>query len=328
MDRPSRAVTGAGRRTGGQLSTRRPAGKRRAHRGGARRALRYVVLGALLAPLRYFPPTQARRLGASYGRVAWWLMPRLRRRTRLHLKAAFPEWPATRHEEVARGVTPWIGRTGADFLQLGRGARSAVRRDLGVEGLEHWKAATSAGSGVVATTGHFGHWELLGAWFATLGPTVTVLYHPFPEERLDRLVRSIRERAGVEALPADGNLGSALRALRRGGVLGVVIDRPPRGGGIEDRFFGRPCRTAPGAARIAWLAGAPLLPAALWSERDRYRVSLRAPLWVRSEEEVVDVTRRLTAILEEQIRVAPEQWPWFENRWKVRSKSIGNADVG
>ena len=71
-----------------------------------------------------------------------------------------------------------------------------------------------------------------------------------------------------------------------------------------------------------------MLPAALWSERDRYRVSLRAPLWVRSEEEVVDVTRRLTAILEEQIRVAPEQWPWFENRWKVRSKSIGNADVG
>lgn len=254
-------------------------------------------------------------------------MPRLRRRTRSHLQSAFPDWPATRREEIARGVTPWIGRTGADFLQLGRGARGTLLRDLRIEGLEHWRDAASAGAGIVATTGHFGHWELLGAWFATLGPTVTVLYHPFPEERLARLVRSIRERAGVEALSAEGNLGSALRALRRGGVLGVVIDRPPRGGGIEDWFYGRPCRTAPGAARIAWLAGAPLLPAALWSERDRYRVSLRAPLWVRAEEEVADITRRLTGILEEQIRVAPEQWPWFENRWKVRPEPIGKQNV-
>lgn len=287
---------------------------------GPRRALRFALLAPLFALLGLLPARAARRVGAGYGRAAFWLMPDLRRRTRRNLAAAFPEWPAARREAVARRVTLWVGRAGADFLQVGRRGSAPLLAGAVVEGMEHWREAVAEGRGVIATTGHLGHWELLGAWFATLGLPVTVLYHPFTEARLARLVQRVRERAGVTALSAEGSLGSALRALRRGGVLGVVIDRPPRGAGVEDRFFGRPCRTAPGAARIAWLARAPILPAALWYEGDRFRVALEPPVRVGAREAVEEATRALTSCLERQVRRAPEQWPWFENRWKVRTQ--------
>lgn len=304
-----------------------------------KRILRFTALTILFLPLYALPRGLARGVGAAYGTIAWWSLPRLRRRSVENLARAFPEWSAERRRRVAQGVTRWVGRTGADFLRMGRGDRIHLLRAVVPEGLEHWEAAVAIGKGIVAVTGHFGNWELLGAWLAARGHSVHVLYHPFDEERINRLVGSVRSRAGVRGIAADRAGVRALRALRRGGVVGVLVDRVPRGPAVECRFFGRPCRTAPGAAWLARYSGAPVVPVALWDAGGgRYRLRVGSPLpspvpgeregqerdkhernaQDRDEQWVCDLTRRLTGLVEAQIREAPEQWPWFYDRWKLR----------
>ncbi len=298
-----------------------------------KRLLRYALLSVVLHPLRMWPLRSGLRAGELYGELAWMLAPGLRRRTLRNLAAAFPDWPEPRRVRTARAVFRWVGRTGCEFLHLGGPDQAGLLARIRVEGGDFWTEAVSAGRGVVLVTGHLGNWELLGAWVATLGQPFAVLYHPFEEERLDRLVRSRRERAGVSGIPAERAARPVLRILRRGGVIGILTDRVPRGPAVACRFFGMECRTTAGPAWFAVRSGAALLPVSLIREpgggfRLRFERPLR-PQRLRPEEirhgerereeaVVAALTRRLTWILEEQIREAPEQWPWFHHRWKIR----------
>lgn len=226
-----------------------------------------------------------------------------------------------------------MGRAGADFLHLGRIGSPALAT-IEIEGRAHWDAAWACGRGVVLATGHLGNWEALGAWLAALGMPVWVIYHPFREERLDRFVRGRRERAGVRGIPADGTSLRALRVLRRGEILGILIDLVPRGESVTCIFFGRECRAAPGPARLALAAGAPIVPACLVYRQGRMRVRFEAAIdpaeisaGADSTAAVREITQRLARVMEDWIRESPEQWPWFHDRWKVRGSSPRGAVV-
>ena len=296
-----------------------------------RRFLRYWLLRFVLLPLAVLPPRAARVVGEACGVVAWVLLPRLRRRAARNLLLAFPAATGAWIGRTTRGVFRWVGRAGADFLRLGR-IGSSAQAIIEIEGIAHWDAARACGRGVVLATGHLGNWEVLGAWLAALGMPVWVIYHPFREERLDRFVRGRRERAGVRGIPADGTSRRAWRVLRRGEILGILIDLVPRGESVTCIFFGRECRAAPGPARLALAAGAPIVPACLVYRHGRMRVRFEAaidpaeiPAGTDPAAAVGEITQRLARVLEDWIRESPEQWPWFHDRWKIRGSGPGRA---
>lgn len=293
-----------------------------------RRPLRYAALSLALSPLLLLPRRAARRVGEFYGAAAHALLPGLRRRSREHLQAAFPSWPPGQVRQVARAVPRWIGRTGVDFLRLDHPDTDRLLREVTVEGLVHCRDALASGRGAIVVTGHFGNWELLAAWLARVGPPMRVFYHEFTEKRLNALVWRRRNAAGVAGLVGRSAVREAARSLDRGEIVGVLIDLIPRGRGVPVHFFGRPCLAAPQAALLAQRTGAPLLPAALWwNGHGGYRARFAPPLRSGTDEgtlqeRVVRLTRSLTAVLEEQIREAPEQWPWFYERWRPVDRRV------
>ena len=198
-----------------------------------------------------------------------------------------------------------------------------------MEGLEHLEATERSGRGTLLVTAHFGNWELLAVYLARRSRKLHVLYHPFEERRLERFVRKVRDRAGIRSVSAD-RPAPALRALRQGELVGVLVDRIPHGG-VRCEFFGKECRTAEGAARLGLRTGALVLCAALWEDDSaRYRARFWPPMELaelpklpKGEEgtgssEVERLCRQFTSWTEELVRMAPERWPWFYDRWKVR----------
>ena len=296
-----------------------------------RRFLRFWLLRIVLLPLVVLPARAARIVGETCGVLAWMLLPHLRRCSARNLRLAFPAATDPWIGRTSRGVFRWVGRAGADFLHLDRIGAAAVAT-IEIEGRAHWDAARACGRGVILATGHLGNWEVLGAWLAALGMPVWVIYHPFREERLERFVRGRRERAGVRGIPADGTSLRAWRALRRGEILGILIDLVPRGESVTCIFFGRECRAAPGPARLALAAGAPIVPACLVYRRGRMRVRFepaidpaKIPTGADPTAAVGEITQRLARVLEDWIRESPEQWPWFHDRWKMRAPRGGGA---
>lgn len=295
-----------------------PPPTRRQKRRGIQRFLRYAALWPLLQLLGLLPRPLARGLADFYAALVYRFASRLRVRALRHLELAYPEWTGEQRAAVAKGAFRWVGRTGVDFLRLGSAAQRDRFRNVRVEGEEHLQSMRPD-RGVVVITAHFGNWEVLGSWLGFRGHPIRALYEPIRERRLDVLVRNTRSRGGVIST-STLETRALVRALRDAEWIGVLVDRVPRGASVVCRFFGRECQVAPGVARLARAGRALVLPAGLWEDANgRWIVRFWPPVEVpASPEGDAGFLARLTEWSEELVRIAPSQWPWFDDRWKRR----------
>jgi Kdo2-lipid IVA lauroyltransferase/acyltransferase len=298
-----------------------PPGASRARR--ARVLLLWSCVRAVDGLLRALPFLGAPVLGAALGRLVHALAVPLRRTPREQLELCYGAQLTTRQKRsILRGMFAHFGRCVFELLAMARMDRAGVERAVRVEGLEHLEAARAAGRGILIVTGHVGNWELMAAWVAGRVP-LTVLARGLPNWKLDEWLVALRARHGVRTVYR-GTLSAvreALRALRRGDAVGILIDQDTRVDGCFVPFFGRPAFTPTGAAALALRTGAVLLPAFIHREEGGHRLGFEPPVEVpsglgRAERESV-VTGALTARIERAVRRRPEQWVWVHRRFKT-----------
>lgn len=198
-----------------------------------------------------------------------------------------------------------------------------------VTGLEHLTAAVASGRGVIAATIHYGNPEYVGQCLSSLGISFMALVEPLEPPALAELFRRYRSSQGQKFVDADvSGVKQAIRHLRRGGLLAVLVDRDIQRRGAEVTFFGAPARIPTGAVDLAAHTGAVLLP--LLTRRialDRFEAVIEPPLeLVRTGDEVADRrlnTERLIQRFEPYLRQDPSQWfvlqepVWSEDRARL-----------
>jgi Kdo2-lipid IVA lauroyltransferase/acyltransferase len=261
-------------------------------------------------------------LGEALGSAAWALG--LRRRVALEgLRRAFPERTEEERRATARDAYRQLGRSMAE-IALSRGIRDADLEQLvRFEGWDRYESARARGRGVVVAVAHFGNWELLARATARRGVPLTAITRALRGRLNERLLAARRE-GGLRELPDKGSSGAALRLLRRGETLAVVIDqnmRPSRGVFVD--FFGEPACTTPAAAVLALRTGAPLL--AVFPVRGpdgTHRVWVEGPFapppGTRGRSAVKALTQEVTRAVERAVRAHPDHWFWVHRRWKTR----------
>jgi KDO2-lipid IV(A) lauroyltransferase len=272
---------------------------------------------------------QVFRIAGLFGRILSRTMPR-RAWVREHLTIAFGE---DLDEAGVRKLTTAFYQhlvlLFSELVWLGSWSREQVLEatDAAV-GLEHLDGALAGGKGAILITGHVGNWELAGAALAHRGYPMHVVAqaqrNPFMEEHLN----ATRKRHGMTVIP-DTAPHQCLKALRRGGVLTLLIDRAPREGGLAVPFFGRPARSVAGPAALALKTGAPVVLGVIRRLPDgRFQGEVEPVPVVRTgdfERDVLENTARFQAALEGAIRRSPEQWIWQYRRWRMERPRRKNA---
>jgi Kdo2-lipid IVA lauroyltransferase/acyltransferase len=280
-----------------------------------------AVVGRVLSALpRSAALALGRGLGALWGDID-------RRHVAIaadHLRRAFPHWDESAVLSTARGVYRHFGQVLFDILWLQGRPREIVLPLVEIVGREHVDAAIAAGRGVVYATCHLSNWEVLAlahSWvFGPVGVVVRALDNP----ALDARLAAFRRQGGSTLIYKQHALGQALRRLREGGGVALLIDQNVApGDGIFVPFFGRPAATTTVAAALAVKTGAALLPAHIETLPDgRYRSVYEAPLAFdlsgNRAEELARLTGELTARIEGWVRAHPEQWLWLHRRWKTQ----------
>jgi KDO2-lipid IV(A) lauroyltransferase len=152
-----------------------------------------------------------------------------------------------------------------------------------------------------------------------------MLIRRLDNRRLDEYVNGIRCRHENFVLSKDDFGRGLLKAMHEGGTVGMLIDTnmtPPRGEFVK--FFGIDACTGTGLAHVARKTGAAVLPGFMVWEQEEQKYVLRFGPEVeipRTDDAAADIlegTRRATAVLEEWIRRYPDQWLWIHRRWKTR----------
>jgi len=292
----------------------------------------YACSRCIVAVLLALPWGAGRAAAGFVGDLAYLFDSRERRDEALaNLQRAFPGRGKAWSRKVLRGVYRHMAVSVVDSLHFVRRARRRDPAELfEVIGFEKLRAVGD-GRGVIFVTGHFGHWEVLGAASAFLGYPVWSMGRRLRNVYLDAYVQKMRQSTGQRILDKDGGLRSIIRLLRRGENVAILIDQDMRRDGIFVDFFGRPASTTAAPARLSMRTGAPVafVYARLLPAQRRFRIVLKDVIPARttgdSSANVRDVTQQLTSHLEELVRQSPEEWLWLHRRWKTFPGKYGPA---
>ena len=266
---------------------------------------------------RLLPIDSASALGGWIGRRVGPLLVAANRRALHNLALVMPELTDAERRRIVRGMWDNIGRTFGEYPHL-----VAIRDSDRVEviGAEHVRGADPSKGSRILIGGHFGNWEVAGAWTAKHVGRMTFIYRAPNNVIADRLIQRIRSASGIVQYSKgfDGTKG-ATRALARGDNVGMLLDQKLNQG-IAVPFFGRDAMTTPALALFALRFDCAVVPARV--ERvggARFRMTFYPALDISPtgdrDADVLAIMTRVNEIFEGWIREHPEQWTWMHRRW-------------
>jgi len=253
-------------------------------------------------------------LAFFYVRLLDLALPRLRRAAKKNLEIA-----RIRDDAVIDRMYKSLGRILIALAKFPSITRDNVAQWIRYDGLENFKAAQSRGRGVLVATAHFGNWELSAFAHALMTAPMHIVVRPLDNPRVDELVERRRALGGNHIISKREAARDILRALRKNGAVGILIDQNTSADeGVFVDFFGTKACAGAGFTRLAHHSGAAVVPGyALWSE-DEQRYVLRFDPEIQMTGDVFHDTQRIHSHLESVIRRNPDQYLWIHRRWKTR----------
>jgi len=258
-------------------------------------------------------------LGRSLGRALRRLNRRKELIARRNIELCFPDMSAAERYQL---LDRHFESVGMSFVEMGIGWFMPIEQLLErveFHGREHLDRAIAAGRGVLLFMAHFTTLEIGAGVLEALAPRVSCMYRPQRNAMMDVLIRRGRHRFAKEQIPRD-NVRALLRSLRDNHAVCYLPDQTYLGKQSELLpFFGEPAVTNTATSRLVALSGATLLP--YFFRRvpsGNYRVDIGPPLADFPTDSVTDDTQRLFRLLEDYIRLAPEQYLWLYKKFKGR----------
>ena len=197
---------------------------------------------------------------ASY--LGWPAKRRWSNRNFGHVLGLPPDDPRVRR--LALRAYREYGRYLVELMRLPALPAETVARlvpDFDLEGIkEIWHG--SPGGGVILTVGHMGSNEVIAASIAKEGMPISVVADDSSFPELFELLRAQREHWSVTLVPWR-NLREIFGVLRRGEVLGLLVDWGYRSDGIPVTLFGAWTTLPAGPATLAAKTRARILPIAV-----------------------------------------------------------------
>jgi KDO2-lipid IV(A) lauroyltransferase len=263
-------------------------------------------------------------LGRRLGDAAYAALGRRRRLALTNLARAYPALPPAARARLARRASQHLGMTLMELAGVLAHPLDATLTRIRLEGVEHLRAAMATHGRALLLTAHLGNWELLALAHRLTGFPLSIVVRPLDTPWLDALAERLRRSAGVELIDKHGALRPVLEALRRGRMIGILMDQnAARREGVFVDFFGHPASTSRSIALLAVRTRTPVVP--VFARRDRggrhtvtIHPALPPPPANDTEAAVVELTARCTTVIERAIRQAPDQWLWSHDRWRTR----------
>lgn len=237
-------------------------------------------------------------------------------RTRLSLDAAAAD-------SLARNVYRSFFENALEMASLPFLTAEELQGKFVAKGMEHLREAHAPGHGVIIVSGHYGLWEFIPPWLCLNGFRVTTVVRRQNNPEVDAWFERMRRRFGALTTDSGFGLREILRTLRNGDILALMSDQNAGDRGYFVDFLGEPASTVTGPAQIALKSRAPIVALAAHRQgAGPHLIEILPPIWpaefTDDESGRMQLTQRLTRIIETWVRKRPDQWFWLHRRWKSR----------
>ena len=217
-----------------------------------------------------------------------------------------------------------LGRGLVEYLRFPLLTKEFVLETVKAVGRESLDSALTRGRGVMAVTGHFGDWELMGAAFSLMGYPVHLLVGEQHNQRVDDTMNAYRQVAGVGIIPMGVAMRRVLQTLRKNEIVALLSDQDAHEEGVFVDFLGKPASTPKGPAAFALKTGAAMLPAFIVREgkTGKHTVYFESAIYPNETSTIYSLTKDYTDKLESYIKQYPDHWFWPHRRWKTKPEPV------
>ena len=276
-----------------------------------------VMAGLAFGCLPWLPRPAIVVLSRVLGGVAFLVPSRDRRVALANLDAVYGDsLSSAEKRRITRSSFQTFALTILDLFWFSVRTEARVRRYVRDDGL----LDALRQSPCISVPSHFGNWEVMGHPAALAGLRPTSVAMPMKNPVVDRMLNASRQRVGHEIVAREGALKSLTAVLRRGGLIGLILDQNtlPTEGGEFVTFFGLPVPVAKTAESLAARYHAVVVVP--WCKADEKGVYT---MWnedtLDAEHPLVKeggLTQAVTTVNERVIRRHPGQWLSMYKRWK------------
>jgi len=257
-------------------------------------------------------------IGRFIGVLFTYLAPSRRRIAEINIALCFPELDAQAQQKIVRGVMESCGISIMESAMSMWGQENKLRDRHSIEGMEHIEAAQANGQGVLLIGCHFTTMDPAGRVFSYHGKA-DMLYRKDPNPLLAYELIKAREKYLNSAI-VFSDTRKLIKNLRQGNVVWYAPDQDyGKDHSVFAPFFGIQTSSILGTARIAQLGRAAVLPYAHYREANgHYKLIFSAPLENYPTGDDVADAARINKVIEDMVRVKPEQYLWVHRRFKTR----------
>jgi Kdo2-lipid IVA lauroyltransferase/acyltransferase len=269
------------------------------------------------------PYRQQLAIGKLLGRIAHRFAKERRAISRRNIELCFPELPPAGRDALALAHFESLGMSVIE-LGLGRWAPdSKLLAMTRIEGAEHIRNATDRGVGVILLSAHFTTLEISGRVLSLNSPPFDAVYRKNRSEFMTEILRTNREKSARSTVEKS-DIKSMVRSLREGIPVWYAPDQSyNRKQSALLPFFGVPSMTNTATGTLARLGKAvvvPFFPRRL--PEGGYVLTIMPPIEGIPSEDPIEDTKKYLRILEDQIRLCPEQYYWVHRKFKNRPEPL------
>ncbi len=275
----------------------------------------YIFLKTLSFCLRISPQFIRNLVAKMLYIILFYLIPIRKKQVFDNLNLAFPDKSQFWCLKTAKGSYKFFIN---NFVQFFTFPKSFLKSIITVKGQQSLNNTLKQEKGIVFVSGHFGAWEILGAWLGRNKYHVSAVATKQKNRGADKFFLELRSHFGMRHIYRKSSLDNMYNVLKRGDILALVSDQDARKRGVFVNFFNRKTSTPKGAARFHLENGAPIIFTICYQNKPNDYVIEFHPINITPDATIESITQSYTSLLEEYVRRYPEQYFWFHRRWKTK----------
>jgi KDO2-lipid IV(A) lauroyltransferase len=291
-------------------------------------------MGVLRAFIARIPPPIGYKLADLIGDLTYHVAARSRRAAISNLRHIMRGASRREIEKAARGVFHNVMRNYYDLCRAPDMSDQEVEERVQFDHVG-WKRVVELHrqkKGVLLVGAHFGSFDMISQVIHQRDIDLLVLIAQVKPAWLSDWITGMRAARGLPMVMVDTEeregaegtnkiaLLDAMRQLRSGGVLCVIVDRNTEETGAVIPFFGYKTRVATGAAKMALRTRAHVIVGLCRRlPGNRFSVTFGEPIAPKgsasNEEDVKALLTEIFSRLEAHFRLSPEQWVLLQPVW-------------
>ncbi|WP_457562054.1 lysophospholipid acyltransferase family protein [Caminibacter pacificus] len=191
--------------------------------------------------------------------------------------------------------------------------------EIEVKGEEYIKKALEQNRPVILVTAHFGNWEISSKFIhRRYKKPMAVIMREIENPKINKFFQNIRGGEDIKLINKKGSSREIVKSLlKEKRILGILIDQNTKASTAQKvKFFIENTPFNPAVSKLAKNLKAIVIPGFSYKKDGKYVIEFKPSREFKENDTIKEFTQWQADVIEEMIRLHPDQYYWFHNRWK------------